>query len=479
MDAYPRFLAGLECMTPFPESPRILLAVSGGVDSLALAVLFLRWQERRRPDVELAVGHVHHGLRGAEADGDLDFVRSFARSRELVLLTEHADVASHAREHGLSIETAARDVRLKTFAEWTDRHGFDAVATGHTADDQAETIFSNIVRGSGVQGLVGMPFERRLTERATLCRPLLRVTREELQKLVADAGLAAREDSSNADLSLRRNLLRRRLIPAIERSVNPRFRGALLGLGREARSWIENRDRLLAPVVDTIVQGPEVCSIRIEDLVPVADHEPALAAVLDAMWRQVRGGDGSGLTRDHHEHWCRLAGGSTGHRYSLPHGWILERAAGWIHLLQPPRAATPSAAIPLLADGRTTLSWCGMEIDTHVEDDGRHTVRLPGRWVERGIALRAARPGDRIAVGTGHGEVKELLRAWGIPPSLRWLVPVGECDGEVVWIPGLRVAVAVAADGSESPPSKRRAAVTVNRDHGALASVLAALIGDD
>ncbi|RMF68480.1 MAG: tRNA lysidine(34) synthetase TilS, partial [Calditrichaeota bacterium] len=138
----------------FGKGEKIIVAVSGGMDSVALLHLLL--QLRERVPLELGVLHVHHGLRGREADEDLAFTRELAREWGCPFWFQKVQVKEHAAEHKLSLEAAARELRYQAFARTLAETGFHKLATGHTADDQAETLLDHFLRGSGLLGLRGI-----------------------------------------------------------------------------------------------------------------------------------------------------------------------------------------------------------------------------------------------------------------------------------------------------------------------------------
>jgi tRNA(Ile)-lysidine synthase len=219
---------------------RVLVACSGGVDS---SVLFHGLHAlARRLELELALGHVHHGLRGAEADADEEAVRALGRKYGAPV--EVSRVAPHAlRQVGPSrarptLQEAARRARYRALAEQAERLGAERIATAHTRDDQAETVLLRLLRGAGPDGLAGIP-ERSPDGR--IVRPLLGVGREDIVRYAREAGLSWREDRSNASRAYARNRLRHDWLPGLEQAFNPRLLRALADLAEAVRrdaEWI-------------------------------------------------------------------------------------------------------------------------------------------------------------------------------------------------------------------------------------------------
>ena len=191
---------------------RILLAVSGGIDSMYLA----NRAPELFPGARFAVAHCNFGLRGAESDGDEAFVRAWCAERGVDCFVERFDTRAFAAEHGLSIEMAARELRYAWFGQLLEEQGFDAVAVAHNADDNAETMILNLLRGTGTRGLRGMG------DRDGIVRPLLETTRAEIRGWMEAHGLPWREASTNADNSPKRNSIRNEVFPVFAR-INPSF----------------------------------------------------------------------------------------------------------------------------------------------------------------------------------------------------------------------------------------------------------------
>ncbi|MCP4422480.1 MAG: tRNA lysidine(34) synthetase TilS [Chloroflexi bacterium] len=216
----------LHTLRPFPfNSPqtKIIVGVSGGVDSLAL--LHLLW--RQLGAARLLVAHVHHGLR-EEATADAQFVRETAVSWQIPYVIEKSDVAQVAKQSRLSLEAAGRQVRYRFFSRQARRCGATAVAVAHHADDQAETVLLNLLRGSGTLGLRGMlPLSNVPgTDDLPLLRPFLNISRSTLEAYCAKHNLQPRHDSSNDDIQFARNRIRQELLPLLK-TYNPQINARL------------------------------------------------------------------------------------------------------------------------------------------------------------------------------------------------------------------------------------------------------------
>lgn len=225
----------------FRRAQNIMVAVSGGADSVAC--LLVLQELRAEFGFELQVVHFDHQLR-PESRKDLEFVRDLAAKLDVPFLSGEGDVASVAREQKASIEDTARKMRYQFLAFVAAEKRADRIATGHTADDQAETVLMRVLRGTGVRGIRGMlpaadvpgaPAQR-------LIRPLLPLTRADTEQICRDAGITPLEDSTNTDISILRNRLRQETLPAL-RAINPSVETALLGLAASAREMFADVER--------------------------------------------------------------------------------------------------------------------------------------------------------------------------------------------------------------------------------------------
>jgi tRNA(Ile)-lysidine synthase len=236
VDAFAALLARVEqSLADLSREAPGVVAVSGGPDSVALlrTLLGLGWGS------PLVIAHLNHSLRGAESDGDEAFVRSLhaalsSRGRNVLLRCERVNVAAVARAERANLESTARRVRYQWLTSVAREVGAAWVATGHTADDQAETVLHRILRGTGLRGLGGIPARRELAPGVVVVRPLLRVRRHELLAFLEALGQAYRQDRSNADARFTRNRIRHELLPRLAADYNPAVVDVLCRLADQA-----------------------------------------------------------------------------------------------------------------------------------------------------------------------------------------------------------------------------------------------------
>ena len=199
------------------EGDKLILALSGGIDSMVLADLL------QKAKVEFVAAHCNFHLRGEESDGDDWFVRKFAEKRGIQCFVKHFETEKYAAKYGISIEMAARDLRYAWFEQLRRQLGYDKIAVAHHADDQAETFFINLLRGAGLRGLKGMQPQNGL-----IIRPFLWASREQIRKYAVENHITWREDHTNVESVYLRNRIRNQLLPVFD-ELQP---GARQGLYR-------------------------------------------------------------------------------------------------------------------------------------------------------------------------------------------------------------------------------------------------------
>ncbi len=195
---------------------RVLVAVSGGIDSMTLLGVLIQLQKEWK--LQLCVAHFNHKLRGDESDGDELFVREIAEKHRIQFYSESALTSEKAIQSGKSIQETARELRYAFFEQVLRSTGFNKIATAHNANDNAETVLFNVLRGTGVKGLCGIPVTR---PESGIIRPLLFATREQIRGYANEHSLLYREDSSNKKTDYSRNFLRHHVFPMLHQTINP------------------------------------------------------------------------------------------------------------------------------------------------------------------------------------------------------------------------------------------------------------------
>ena len=247
----------------------ILVAVSGGLDSMALLHALHQLSSRHR--WQLTVAHFNHRLRGRSSDADEKLVRQTAAAMKLPFVAGRADVKEFAKKSKLSIEMAARKLRHDFFARAAKERNIRVIALAHHADDQVELFFLRVLRGAGGEGLAGMKWRSPspVNSKITLVRPLLDATKAELRGFARENKIRFREDATNTSLDLPRNRVRNELLPLLLRHYQPALTKTVLRLmeivgaeaefvGETARQWLKavGRDESAGPSADAAARRP-------------------------------------------------------------------------------------------------------------------------------------------------------------------------------------------------------------------------------
>ena len=281
-----RFDSALARLHAGSSGGRVLLAVSGGIDSMTMADLFLH--SALRPS--LAVAHVNFQLRGADSDGDAALVRGWCEANGVPFFCKRVETFQHASDRGISIEMAARELRYAWFAELCLKEGFNFLAVAHNLDDNAETLLLHLLRGTGLRGLSGIRETAPLpgAEGVRIIRPLLDFTRQEIEAYAVRSGVAFRVDATNADTSIARNRIRHEVFPQMA-AVNPSFRQTF----RREMQHFAQAEKLL----DEVFEAARPALVREQDGVLHIDI-PALLAKAEPGWWLYKLLDGCGFNVD-------------------------------------------------------------------------------------------------------------------------------------------------------------------------------------
>lgn len=423
----------------------VLIACSGGPDSLALIQVLLALREKYR--LHLAVGHFEHGIRGAASLEDAAFVRVFCQRQGLAFYLAAADVPAYSRQHHLSLETAARMLRYRFLRATARKLGAGTlIATAHQADDQAETVLMRILRGTGVDGLAGIQ-----PRTADIIRPLLCVPRAEIEAYCQQQGLQPRYDATNAVPDCTRNRLRLMLLPQLGREYNPDIAASLCRLaaiaaeesdflaGEAQAAWDE-----MAVPLENGIQLPLAAFRRL--------HPALQLAVLRRALSGEQGTDGLGYV---HYHALRqlLQNGRTGAGLRLPHGIevrITYGAAVFLTAADDSSGAASSAeqsfvSCLLTVPGVTDLPESGWQVTAELLTEaspvaGADCILCDADQLPGPLQIRSRQPGDKLVIESGTQKVKKLLIDHKVPRWERNQVPVFTAGNMIFWVGGIRQA---------------------------------------
>ena len=345
-----RLYAHVQQAKLLPRSASVVVACSGGPDSLALLALLLEL----RPLLHLTVtaAHYEHGIRGAASIADAAFVQQFCAERGVPCLLAHGDARAAAAAGGESLETAARRLRYAFLERARLRAGADWILTAHHADDQAETVLLHLLRGTGIDGLAGI---RARDEARHLVRPLLPFPKRELAAYCRAQGFSPRRDATNEVPDALRNRVRLELLPALLRGYNPSLRQGLCRLARLAEEEGEALELWAAREAETMIvrlpagpaHGERAAHFRLIEA--PALRVSAARALPHALCRRVLRrylralGRVQDVSFERTEALCALLSGTTGQCVELP-GLIVMNDRGWLRPAAPTARTEPMAS---------------------------------------------------------------------------------------------------------------------------------------
>jgi tRNA(Ile)-lysidine synthase len=427
-----------------PTGEKLLLAVSGGNDSMALLVSFQ--QLAKRFAWQLTVVHVNHHLRGEESDQDANYVATYCQQQQIPCAIKHVDVRSAKAKSGGNKQALARQLRYQAFREVAEELQIRYLVVAHHADDQVETIIMRMLRGTGTQGLAGMD-DKRCWDGLTIVRPLLPFTRVELETFVKENNMIPRNDSSNQSLAYTRNRLRLQLIPELKK-YNPQLNQAILQLADVIREEEIVWDEWTKRVIDSCVRKMDVHTYEF-DLPsflcqPLALQRRVVKLILKCLmdenppYQAVEQVVQLGLNPSPSV-WIVLPGGIKGVRsydlLRLTRDYIHRKTAQWHYPLPVPSKLQLPQHSMLEAVLVNALPAVPFE-DTNVAVFDADQLPLEH------LAVRNRRPGDSMQPFgfAGHKRVKALMMEHKIPRNQREFQPIVVADDQIIWLAGIRRA---------------------------------------
>ncbi|MGE0132288.1 MAG: tRNA lysidine(34) synthetase TilS [Blastocatellales bacterium] len=438
--------------TKSPEAePRVVVAVSGGADSIALLDAIIRLCERGAVRAAVLAAHLNHLLRGEESDEDERFVQDVAAKLGAPIFTERIDVGAQARAAKQNLEATARRLRYDFLRLVAEQNNACCILTAHTQDDQAETILMRLLRGAGAEGLRGIHESLSLGDRVKLTRPMLAVTRAEVMAHCEHYGLRFRADSSNFDLDFTRNRIRRELLPLL-REFNPRVEEAL---SRAADLLTEDDACLRGVAAEWLAAADKDSSL---DIVPLSGVVPAIRRRVLRLWLKKQRGGLRRIELAHIEAIDNLiARGQSGRRVELPEGLTVVREFDHLKLIHAGRAGgqspRPPEPVELKEGAPQNFGDFRFMLKREVErkslelnnGEKRELFVAPLRECEElgELRLRTRLSGDAYVPASARRAVKlkTLMIQRKIPLSQRDNYPIlVTADDRIVWAPGLPVA---------------------------------------
>ncbi len=432
----------------FPRGSQLLLAVSGGPDSVCL--LYILFRIRQELDIKLHIAHLDHQLRGKESEADADYVRKIAADLNVAVTIDKMDVKAYKKGKGISLEEAAREVRYNFLSDIAIAIGTDYIVTGHTLDDNAETLLLHLIRGTGTRGLIGLkPISRwQLNDkRFYIARPLLKVSRQQTVNYCWENEIKPRLDISNLSLSPLRNRIRQKLLPLLE-SYNPGVVDALLRISTIARDEIDLLDAVVSHIWPLLIIERDSFVILKKDRfnkLPLALKRHLLRAVIENLVGSLKD-----IETSHIEAILEVMDKPAGRRIDLPSGLILsiEYDRFVIGIMN-----VNTCPYPVISDeqhiqvpGRTAVS--GWLVNAEIVEPNLMTREANGFVAcfdldKTGLELKISyrKPGDRFQpLGmTGMKKLNEFMIDEKIPRHWRQRIPIVFSPEHIIWLVGYRI----------------------------------------
>lgn len=440
----------------FTKGLRVLLAVSGGPDSICLLQILLKL--RQELGVELHVAHLDHQLRGKESRADATYVAKLAASLGVPVTIEERDVKAYQKEKRISLEEAAREVRYRFLSDVAASVGAGCIVTGHTLDDQVETVLMHIIRGTGTKGLIGLkPCSRWLLDdrKITIIRPLLDISHQQAEDYCKEKGLMPRLDTSNLSLSPLRNRIRQQLLPLLK-SYNSGVAAALLRISVIANDEIAFFDEEVTRLWPAIVEEKEGMIIlkkdRLNEL-PVALKRHLLRAVVEKITGNLKD-----IETRHIEEIMAAMDKPAGRRIDLPGGLIFSIEYDRYLLGMETVDTCPYPVIGseycINIPGKTELP--GWLVEAEIINKRQVPDSVSGfiayfdmDKVGSELKVRRRKPGDRFQP-LGMAETKKLNEFMidaKIPRTWRGRIPVVYSPEQILWLAGYRIDDRVKVSG--------------------------------
>lgn len=419
---YQRFIEYSKQQRLFTAGTRLLLAVSGGIDSMVMAFLF------REAGTDHAIAHCNFSLRGGESDSDEKFVISYAKKRNIECFTTSFDTLGYAASKHISVQMAARELRYNWFDTLIEREGFDAVAVAHNLNDNIETFFINLIRGTGLNGLTGMSPRHN-----NIIRPLLFATRSDIDAFARDKKIKFREDSSNAEIKYTRNRIRIRVLPEIEK-VNPNSMAAITETMSHLNSSAELLDIYIEQLHSELFRqsgnGIEADVSELRSLNPASPH-------IHELFKRY------GLSSQQTEELIALFDSSPG-RYILTSTHRLLRDRGTILITVRSDDQPPSYVFSSIDEMRLSGLFTDLRI-TGPSDDPLPQCKLTAcidlSQVDFPVTVRHWEPGDRFApLGMSQQKkISDFLIDLKVPVTEKEKVLLLLSGDKVMWVMGYRI----------------------------------------
>lgn len=407
------------------QDDKILVALSGGSDSVLL--LYFLEKISKKLNLSLLAVHVNHGLRGDDADRDMQFCSRMCRSMGVDFLSVMIDVQTRMKESGISVEMAARELRYRALEDIRTARKFDKIATGHNIDDNAETVLINLVKGKGPEAVAGIPVRR-----GPVIRPMLSLNKIEIESWLQSRGVEWVEDKSNSDTSIQRNFMRHKVIPLL-REINPDAANAIFANSKMLRSLLETVSDVPGC---TSIDGSGRLLVDTVTAAGISDHflyrEISIRLIenfqlnlklrnFNSLKKLIEDQPGRGIA---------LAGGLSAFREQ-------NRIVIWKSALNAthPAPLKPGESVKF---GRYSISC--YEVDDFARGNDKNVAWIDAGKISGTLTVKCASKGDAFHPlnGKGSRKISDFFNDVKLPSLEKWSHPVVYDEDKIVWVCGLR-----------------------------------------
>ena len=442
----------------FPCSgSKVLLAVSGGSDSIALLYVLDALKSQNVISYELYCAHINHQLRAEHADSDEEYVISQAQKRKIPVTAKSINVRQFARENKLSIETAARQVRIENLIEIAKANNCTWIATGHQKDDNAETVIHRLLRGTGYRGLAGIWPIKKFGQNISFVRPLLCVTRQEIVRYLQQRNLKWCEDHTNSEYQFTRNHIRHKLLPLLQKDSVGSLTEHLTELSANAGRFYQK----ISLEADTLWFKIASCKndkINLKSKIFQSQSPPIQIELIRRALVNIGCGERD-LTSRHYERILQLTENNVNDKViQLPGGFAFRREGENILFSRSKVGLAPSISyqqdkpVSMVIPGRTTFDKFSIRASIHDIDEVnfekfKATKTSKVEWfdldkIKLPLKVRFRQAGDRF-VPLGHSGDKRIgkfLTAQHVPHEIRTKALIVSDSEKVIWLWPVRIS---------------------------------------
>lgn len=402
------FLRTIKEKNFFSKEDKIILAISGGKDSISLFHLLLEFFGDKKEN--LILYHLNHNLRGQDSNRDQEFIKNLAKKNDIKCHIESVDIKEIAQKRKISIEEAGRDIRRKSLLELAERYKA-YICLAHNKDDQAETVLMRIIRGTGVEGLAGIK-----SKDGRIIRPLLDFNRKQIEAYVEDNKLEYVQDHTNFQNIYTRNKIRNILIPSIEKEFNVNFKQALVSLSENARSSNKISSLYIENLIDKYLVKKELGITYLDPSIFDNHDHLAIGEIIRFLIKQYKGSI-YGFTKKHMEEFIKVIDGKVNSCKCI-NGICISKTNDYILINKEQVNELDYELVAI--DGQYRIN--------------NYMINIFSKNKDKNIIIRKRIDGDRVSLNGKHRKLKDLFNDKKIPALLRDYIPIIEIDRKIVAI---------------------------------------------